>query len=182
MLINGTYYSYFLQAEYLSQGNRYTPVYLSSLWFLGIIFESSLLSIIFSLELKIFLICYSSNKKQLFSICLSTPTGNFIFFKLHFNVTKLLKFFLRKHSWDELREEHLMYIYCAVFCAMLSCSVVSSSLWSYGTVACQAPLAMEFSRQEYWSGLPCPPAGDHPNPGIKPGSPALQVNSLPLSY
>ena len=55
VLINGTYYSYFLQAEYASQGNRYIPVYLSSLWFLGIIFESSLLSIIFSLELKIFL-------------------------------------------------------------------------------------------------------------------------------
>ena len=37
---------------------------------------------------------------------------------------------------------------------------------------------MEFSRQEYWSGLPCPPPGDLPDPGIKPGSPALQ-DSLP---
>ena len=36
-----------------------------------------------------------------------------------------------------------------------------------------------FSRQEYWSGLPCPPPGDLPNPGIKPGSPALQPDSLP---
>ena len=34
----------------------------------------------------------------------------------------------------------------------------------------QAPLSMEFSRQEYWSGLPCPPPGDLPNPGIKPAS------------
>ena len=34
-------------------------------------------------------------------------------------------------------------------------------------------------RQEYWSGLPCPPPGDLPNPGIKPRSPALQVDSLP---
>ena len=33
--------------------------------------------------------------------------------------------------------------------------------------------------QEYWSGLPCPPSGDLPNPGIKPGSPALQADSLP---
>ena len=47
------------------------------------------------------------------------------------------------------------------------------------TVACQAPLSMEFSRQEYWSGLPFPSAGDFPNPGIKPGSPALEVYSLP---
>ena len=38
---------------------------------------------------------------------------------------------------------------------------------------------MKFFRQEYWSGLPCPPPGDHPNPGIKPASPALQEDSLP---
>ena len=36
------------------------------------------------------------------------------------------------------------------------------------TVACQALLSMEFSRQEYWSGLPCPPPGDLPDPGIEP--------------
>ena len=44
---------------------------------------------------------------------------------------------------------------------------------------------MEFSRQEYWSGLPCPSPGDLPNPGIEPLSseaPALQVDSLPLSH
>ena len=39
--------------------------------------------------------------------------------------------------------------------------------------SCQAPLSMGFSRQEYWSGLPCPPAGDLPDPGIEPASPAL---------
>ena len=38
------------------------------------------------------------------------------------------------------------------------------------TIACQAPLAMGFSRQEYWSGLPCPLPGDLPNPGIQPAS------------
>ena len=37
----------------------------------------------------------------------------------------------------------------------------------------QAPLSMGFSKQEYWSGLPCPPPGDLPDPGIKPTSPAL---------
>ena len=40
------------------------------------------------------------------------------------------------------------------------------------TAAHQAPLSMGFSRQEYWSGLPCPPPGDLPNPGIEPASPA----------
>ena len=46
-------------------------------------------------------------------------------------------------------------------------------------VACQAPLSMGFSRQEYWSGLPFPSPGDLPNLGIEPGSPTLQVASLP---
>ena len=48
------------------------------------------------------------------------------------------------------------------------------------TVARQAPPSMRFSRQEYWSGLPCPPPGDIPNPGIELRSPALQADSLPI--
>ena len=54
-----------------------------------------------------------------------------------------------------------------------------------GTVAHQAPLSMEFTRQEYGNELPCPPPADLPNPGIEPmlpGSPALHVDSLPLSH
>ena len=46
------------------------------------------------------------------------------------------------------------------------------------TVARQAPLSMGFSRQGYWSGLPFPSPGDLPNPGIEPGSPALQADAL----
>ena len=38
------------------------------------------------------------------------------------------------------------------------------------TIACQAPLSMGFPRQEYWNGLPCPPPGDLPDPGIEPTS------------
>jgi len=52
---------------------------------------------------------------------------------------------------------------------MLSHTVVAT-LW---TVALQIPLSVEFSRQEHWSGLPCPPPGDLPNPRIKPVSSAL---------
>ena len=47
------------------------------------------------------------------------------------------------------------------------------------TVAYQAPQPMEFSRQEYWSGLPFPSLGDLPNRGIEPGSPALRADALP---
>ena len=56
-------------------------------------------------------------------------------------------------------------------------SVVSDSVTPW-TVAQQIPLSMGFSRHEYWGGLPCPSPGDLSNPGIEPGSPALQVDSL----
>ena len=46
------------------------------------------------------------------------------------------------------------------------------------TVAYQASLSMGFSRQEYWSGLPFPPPGDLPDPGIEPGSPTLEADAL----
>ena len=46
------------------------------------------------------------------------------------------------------------------------------------TVAYQAPLSMGFSRQKYWSGLPFPSPGDLPDPGIEPGFPALEADSL----
>ena len=48
------------------------------------------------------------------------------------------------------------------------------TLW---TIACQAPLSMGFSRQEYWSGLPFPSPGDLPHPGIEPRSPPLQADA-----
>ena len=72
-----------------------------------------------------------------------------------------------------------MHVLCA---QLLSLVQLLEIPW---TVACQAPLSMEFSRQEYWNGLPFPPPGDLPNPGIKltsPASPALAVDSLPLSH
>ena len=47
------------------------------------------------------------------------------------------------------------------------------------TVDYQAPQSMEFSRREYWSGLPLTSPGDLPNPGIEPGSPALQADAVP---
>ena len=55
---------------------------------------------------------------------------------------------------------------CPTLCDPMKCSPPVSSPW-------------EFSRQEYWSGLPCLPPGDLPNPGIKPRSPTLQADSLP---
>ena len=48
------------------------------------------------------------------------------------------------------------------------------------TVAYEVPSSMEFSRQEYWSGLPFPSPGDLPDPGIEPGSPTLQVDGITI--
>ena len=52
-------------------------------------------------------------------------------------------------------------------CLLCRCIRLFVTLW---TVACQAPLSMGFSRQEYWGGLPCPPAGDLPDLGVEPPS------------
>ena len=64
-------------------------------------------------------------------------------------------------------------IMCACALSCFSCFRLLATLW---TVACQAPLSLGSSRQEYWSGLPCPPPGDLPDPGTElepPKSPAL---------
>ena len=63
--------------------------------------------------------------------------------------------------------------------AHVSCSVVSQLFEIPWTAFLQAPLSMEFSRQEYGSGLPFPSLGGLPNPGIEPGSAVLQADSLP---
>ena len=55
----------------------------------------------------------------------------------------------------------------AVMARVLNCVRLFATLW---TIAQQAPLSMEFSRQEYWSGLPLPTPGDIPNPRIEPDS------------
>ena len=63
-----------------------------------------------------------------------------------------------------------------------SCVQLFATLW---TAACQTPLSMGFSRQEYWSGLPCCPPGNLPNPGIKPASltsPTLEPLGKPQLY
>ena len=70
---------------------------------------------------------------------------------------------------------------CACVLSHVSHVLLFVTLW---TVVGQVPLSVGFSRQEYWSGLPCPPPGDLPNPGIKLvslTSPAWQANSLLLT-
>ena len=63
-------------------------------------------------------------------------------------------------------------------CLTLSKSKSCPALATPGTIACQPPLSMGFSRQEYWSGLTFPSPGDLPKPGIELESPELQADSL----
>ena len=65
------------------------------------------------------------------------------------------------------------YYICVCVCVSVCVCVCTKSLQlctTLWTIAHQAPLSMEFSRQEYWSGLPCPPPGGLPNPGMEPTS------------
>ena len=76
--------------------------------------------------------------------------------------------------------DHCLYLTCMHAKLLQACPTLST-LW---TVACQAPLSMGSSRQEYWSGLPCPPPVDLPSPGIETASYSLlywQVGSSPLA-
>ena len=85
------------------------------------------------------------------------------------------------HPTDYLRPKALLD-QCAPAQALQSCLTLCDP-W---TVPCQAPLSMAFFRQEYWSGLPCPPPGELPNLGIEPVSvmsPALAGGVLyPMSH
>ena len=86
---------------------------------------------------------------------------------------------VRYTKTQELLKEHPIQM-CVCVHSLCTCVWLFVTPW---TVAHQAPLSMGFSRQEYWSGLPCPPPGDLPKPGIEPGSlmsPALVADSLPL--
>ena len=75
----------------------------------------------------------------------------------------------------EIDEEKGIYRYQFSSAQSLSCVQLFSTPW---TIAYQAPQSMEFSRQEYWSGLPLPSPGAFPHPGKEPGSPALQADAL----
>ena len=84
-----------------------------------------------------------------------------------------------KDTAEQLSTAHIMHT-----CPLSHFSRVGlcAALW---TIAHQAPPSMVFSMQEYWSGLPCPPPGTLPDPGIKPTSPAacaLHMGSLLPSY
>ena len=77
------------------------------------------------------------------------------------------------HSW--LSGSHVYAVCVCVYLHAQLCPTICDP-WN---VACQAPLSMAFSRQEYWNGLPFPSPRDLPDPGIESGFRALQADTLP---
>ena len=74
-------------------------------------------------------------------------------------------------------ETHIYKRVCVCVCLVTqSCPTLGDTV-DYSPPGSSVP--EDFSRQEYWSRLPCPLPGDLPNPGVEPRSPALQVDSLP---
>ena len=97
--------------------------------------------------------------------------------QLLWNIHNIAGHGIKDKQWNNGILE-LADIHCVRACWVVSnfsCVWLFATLW---TVARQAPLSIEFSRQEYWSGSPCHP----PDPGIEPGSSALQADSLLLSH
>ena len=98
-----------------------------------------------------------------------------------FGIVRLLVYLSIWLFWFE--EDMVVPVHSHCCCLVASLCLTLCDPW---TVAHQAPLSMEFARQEYWSGLPLPFPGDLPDPGIEPeaptASPALQMDSLSLSH
>ena len=95
-------------------------------------------------------------------------------------------------AWNENTQESSALIRSSAQCLLYSVTATDQHMCAHAqplsrvwlivtpwTIACEAPLSMEFSRQEYWSGLPFPSPGDLPDAGIEPGSPVLQADSWP---
>ena len=80
------------------------------------------------------------------------------------------------------KENHTVCAVSFTLLLLFSHCVLSDSFVTPSTVPHKFPLSMGFFRQEYWRGLQFPTLGDHLDPGIEPGSAALQADSLPLSH
>ena len=124
--------------------------------------------------------CWEADKLMLSSIILNPNDVEqrcYIMLSIEFSLTK-----------SKIVNVVLLYPSLAYYLTYSRYKIVFNHVWLFATpwtVAHQAPLSVGFFRQEYWSRLPFPPRGDLPDPGIEPSSPkspALQVDSLPLSY
>ena len=109
--------------------------------------------------------------------------GKFLYLPLHLTVSRKLPFFFFEHLDNPLWSEQWIWDHFSPVQgpSLKSESEVAQScppLCDPMDVAYKVPSSMEFSRQEYWSGLPFPSPGNLPDPGTEPGSPALQTGAF----
>ena len=114
----------------------------------------------------------------------NTGVGCHVLLQGIFSIQGLNQRLLHFLHWqaDSLQPSHLGIPVepCVCVCVCVCESLSHVQLFATPqTVALQVPTSMRFSRQEYWSGLPCPSSGDLPDPGIEATSPALQGDPLP---
>ena len=103
-----------------------------------------------------------------------------VFHVAHISSLHISVFLLRSNIFIiQEKKECLPHWYQIVKSKVHSHSQLFVTPWMKG--AHQAPLSLEFSRQEYWSGLPLPSPRDFPDPGVEPRSPAVQADSVPHS-
>ena len=108
---------------------------------------------------------------QLTSFPISPLVTVFDFFRVYYSIA-------RADREGEVKEVRLYgYFLGSAMYAVLNCFSRVRLLATPWTVAHQAPLSMGFTRQEYWSGLPCIPPGDLPDSGTESMSPAVQADS-----
>ena len=118
-----------------------------------------------------FRIAYSISRvpEALLTVCINIATS-WSLLKLHFNWRSFFSSYCHLQNWGDWdwEAQSFQIVSDRKKSESVHCSVVSNSVTPW-IVACQAPLSMGFSRQEYWSGEPCPSAGDFPDLGIEPG-------------
>ena len=125
----------------------------------------------------------------LFSHLLNVPLSNILINRLYRTVLVFYKYDKKTqsshisshHYLSSLLPHYLPFIFPNIHIIHSYYSLVDSFAAAW-IAAFQAPLSMEFPKQEYWNGLPFPFLGDLPSPGIKPTSLAVQADSLPLSH
>ena len=121
---------------------------------------------------------------SLFFLLEHLPFSLFFFFSLYFSLFPRFTYSSYEPSygcpeavsWGWVGVCVCVCVCVCVYVCVCAHAQLCLTLWPHGLVALQAPLSMEFSRQEYWSGLPFPTPGDIPDPGIKlmsPVSPAV---------
>ena len=111
----------------------------------------------------------------LFMLSTNAVSENILrFSKQNLNLLLIFMFVFSLKTFSNFKNVYVILVLCCAY----SLSHVQLCVTSW-TVAHWAPLSTGFSRQEYWSGLPCPPPGDLPNPGFELGSHELQEDALP---